>query len=58
MLKPDLKEGGTHICKIFDCALGNRLTDIFKCPMCIEQSGNNGLLIRPNIGARTPMSEE
>ena len=46
LMKPDTKKSGSHICRIFECVLGNKLTNIFKCPMCIEQEKNGGTVYR------------
>jgi len=41
LLQGNPRDGSMRECKIFNCILGNKLTDIFKCPMCIEQTENN-----------------
>lgn len=49
LLQEDQRDGGATRCKIFDCRLGNKLTDIFKCPMCIEQSRGNQVVFRGDV---------
>lgn len=48
LIKSDQRDGGGVRCKIFDCVLGNKLTNVFKCPMCIEQSRNQ-IVMRGDI---------